>query len=156
MADQPKRRWRTRFSVRTFLILVTLACGYAACWWPTKTPGVHDIWSHRFHEEYKTWRQTYGFQPGVNAEAAFPLVISTIEMNLTRLLPHVSVTIADTTSGFSATLSVCHSSGRSTSSESFYSHVNTRVRISVFRISAFRVAEGSPVINCPVIPNVVA
>ncbi len=80
MADQPKRRWRTRFSVRTFLILVTLACGYAACWWPTKTPGVHDIWSHRFHEEYKTWRQTYGFQPGVNAEAAFPPVISTIEM----------------------------------------------------------------------------
>lgn len=36
-------RPRLRFSVRTLLILLTLACCYAACWWPTKRAGVFDV-----------------------------------------------------------------------------------------------------------------
>ena len=31
-----KCRWRPRFSLRTFAIIVTLVCGYFACWGPTQ------------------------------------------------------------------------------------------------------------------------
>lgn len=39
----PKRRWLPAFSIRTLLIVTTLLCGYAACWWPTKKTGVLDV-----------------------------------------------------------------------------------------------------------------
>lgn len=38
-----KKRWRPRFSLRTLLILVTLGCAYLACWGPTRTRGVPDV-----------------------------------------------------------------------------------------------------------------
>ena len=41
--DKPKR-WRPRFSIRTLVIVVTLACCYAACWGPTKKWGVEDVY----------------------------------------------------------------------------------------------------------------
>ena len=44
--DTKPKRFRPKFSVRTLVILVTLACCYAACWGPTKTRGVEDMWLH--------------------------------------------------------------------------------------------------------------
>jgi hypothetical protein len=38
----PTRR-RPRFSLRLLLILVTIACLYLGCWFPTATNGVRDI-----------------------------------------------------------------------------------------------------------------
>lgn len=38
----PKRR-RLRFSLRILLILITLACLYLGCWFPTATTGVRDV-----------------------------------------------------------------------------------------------------------------
>lgn len=48
MTTQPMtpKRWRPRFSVRTLVVLVTLACCYAACWRATKTRGVADVTQH--------------------------------------------------------------------------------------------------------------
>jgi len=45
MTSRPStsKRWRSQFSVRTFVILVTLVCCYAACWGPTKSRGVRDL-----------------------------------------------------------------------------------------------------------------
>lgn len=46
-ADDPPRdtwkRWRLRFSVRTVVVVLTLACCYAACWGPTTSLGVFDV-----------------------------------------------------------------------------------------------------------------
>jgi acyl carrier protein len=71
-ASQPNQRWRPRFSMRTFLIVVTLACGYAACWWPTKTRGVADV---RNRSEGMRPRTT-GFID-TEPEVVVPLVVST-------------------------------------------------------------------------------
>lgn len=45
--DKPKRSW-PRFTVRTFVIAVTLVCAYVACWGPTKTWGVTDVKRFRY------------------------------------------------------------------------------------------------------------
>lgn len=75
MPDTRKRRWRPRFSVRTFLILLTLLCAYAACWLPTKTQGVEDIGNH------------LGFR-GYASEAFAPLVVSCNELKAVGLKPN--------------------------------------------------------------------
>ena len=43
--DKPKR-WRPRWSVRTLVILVTLACAYFACWGPTHDNAGTDVVSY--------------------------------------------------------------------------------------------------------------
>ncbi len=46
MTNPNPKRFRTRFSIRTLAILVTLACCYAACWGPTKRQGVQEVKSY--------------------------------------------------------------------------------------------------------------
>lgn len=38
-----RRRWRPRFTLRTFALVVSLLCAYLACWAPTKFYGVPDV-----------------------------------------------------------------------------------------------------------------
>jgi len=40
------KRWRLTFSLRTLIVLVTLVCGYLACWRFTVTKGVDDVVFH--------------------------------------------------------------------------------------------------------------
>jgi len=42
-ADKKPITRKPRFSLRSLLILVTIACLYLACWFPTATSGVRDI-----------------------------------------------------------------------------------------------------------------
>ena len=39
-------RWRSKWSVRILLIVITLICAYLACWGPTKTWGGADVRNH--------------------------------------------------------------------------------------------------------------
>ncbi len=38
--------WRPKFSIRTLIVIVTFVCCYAACWGPTKSDGVQDVYRH--------------------------------------------------------------------------------------------------------------
>jgi hypothetical protein len=78
MTTQPTpKRWRPRFSVRTLVVLVTLVCGYAACWGPTKTRGVRDVHDYC----YPQWVQAI---TPATASSRLPLVVS-VDDHLTSL-----------------------------------------------------------------------
>lgn len=80
--DKPKR-WRPRFSVRTLVVVVTLACCYAACWGPTKRQGVRDVPRHAFQGTIglssgnadEDAAMDERFYQSFNASPALPLVI---------------------------------------------------------------------------------
>lgn len=48
------KRWWTRFSVRTLMVLVTLVCVYLACWRLTATVGVTDVIVHVYGYDIRT------------------------------------------------------------------------------------------------------
>ncbi len=66
------KRWRSRFSVRTLVILVTFVCFYFGMWEATKRQGVADV------NEYLEWPNTREINPlfleGANASAPVPLI----------------------------------------------------------------------------------
>ncbi len=67
MTNATPKRFRPRFSIRTLAIVLTLVCCYAACWGPTKTRGVRDVYSHT---------SVNGVASGYRAaSAAAPLVV---------------------------------------------------------------------------------
>ena len=54
-ASEPTpKRWRPRFSLRTLVVLVTLACCYAACWGPTKSADLTAYLLARRRVPYRT------------------------------------------------------------------------------------------------------
>jgi hypothetical protein len=71
MTSQPikPKRWRSRFSVRTLLILMTLVCAYLACWGPTKKLGGEEVRSVIDKDGFKV----------MTADAIAPLFVRTDE-----------------------------------------------------------------------------
>ena len=67
MTTTPKRRLPV-FSIRTLLIVMTLLCAYAACWWPTKVMGTGNVDSYLVDD--------YDFN--YPSEAIAPLVLSNV------------------------------------------------------------------------------
>ena len=71
------KQWRPRYSIRMLVVLVTLVCGYTACWGPTRNRGPEDV------------KNCDGDTPIVlrrivQADPAAPLIVTTREFHLPK------------------------------------------------------------------------